>query len=148
MTIDWKRLGRSLLAAAVGSWLGSALFIAISDLIGGGQFGGPQDLWRGMLSFFNLLFSPFGAFAFIPMVVIGLPVQALLQHVGKAGYLWNVIPAVIAGAIFFPLLLIGFGAMGRGGFTLENMSMGALAAFLVGSIAWLVRRPDKDAQAV
>ncbi|HVZ29510.1 MAG TPA: hypothetical protein VG839_03895 [Asticcacaulis sp.] len=145
MTIDWKRLGKSLLAAFIGSWLGCALFLALSDLFGGGPGLGFGDILPGLASFFRLLFSPFGLFAFLPMLVVGLPVQALLQRAGKTAYLWNIIPAVIAGAITFPLILISFGATAGGDFTGENMGMGALAAFLVGSIAWLIRRPDKDA---
>ncbi len=145
MTVNWKRLGKSLFSAFIASWLGSAVFIALSDLFNGNPGVTFADIVPGITSFFRLLFSPFGAFAFIPMVAFGLPVQALLQRAGKTSYLWNIAPAVIAGATIFPLMLLGFGAMASGGFTLENMGMGAGAAFIVGSIAWLIRRPDKDA---
>jgi hypothetical protein len=144
MTIDWKRLGKSLLAAFIGSWLGCALFIAVSDLLDGSSGLKPGDILPGLANLFRLLFSPFGLFAFLPMLVIGLPAQALLQRAGKTSYLWNVVPAVVAGAITFPLILLSFGTAGDD-FTAENMGMGALAAFLVGSITWLIRRPDKDA---
>ncbi len=144
-SIDWQRLGKSLFAAFVGSWLGCALFVTVSAFIGDVHISSLQDLWHGVLSFFRLLFSPIGLLAFLPMVVIGLPVQAVLQRAGKTGYVWNVVPAVIAGAILLPLILVGIGALSESSFTLETFGMGALAAFFVGSIAWLIRRPDKDA---
>jgi hypothetical protein len=147
MIINWKRLGKSLLAAFIGSWLGSSVFFVVSSFVGGGmRISNFSDLAAGFGNLLLALISPYGLIAFVPMLVIGLPVQALLQRAGKTSYVSNTLLATVAGAVVLPAIFMAISLPGNNAFTSENMSMGALVAFLIGSIAWLIRRPDKDAK--
>ena len=73
------------------------------------------------------------------MLIVGLPIQALLQRLGRNGYLPNVGLCVLLGGLAFLLFVQVLE------FTLaEGMVFGIGISWTVGSIAWLIRRPDQD----
>ncbi len=86
----------------------------------------PMDLFLGLV------------LAGVPMVVVGIPVQAILQHFKLTDYFSNVGLATVCGA-----LLAWYFATSLDDVLLFTL-LGTWVAFLTGSIAWLIRRPDKD----
>jgi hypothetical protein len=84
-----------------------------------------------------------GTGTFAALVLIGLPVQYFLQRTGKVGILWHVVPATLAGVVFS--LLLVFMDRADGGASLWVVGTGSLMGLASGTVAWLVRRPDKDA---
>ncbi len=77
--------------------------------------------------------------AMLFMLFAGLPTQAVLQKLRGNSYIVNVGLCTILGAL--PLwaiqTLIPFTS-------LEALGFGAGLAFCIASIAWFIRRPDKD----
>lgn len=72
--------------------------------------------------------------AVTPLIVIGLPVQALLQRHRQTGYGIHAVFSVVCGALASLLLF-------------PSVPLAALCAgigFMAGSVAWFIRRPDKD----
>jgi hypothetical protein len=76
-------------------------------------------------------------FGTVPMLLIGLPIQAWMQRRGVTGLLWHVAPAALAGGLMFLTILVAAGAFG--------FAYGALYGGLAGAFAWAIRRPDRDA---
>jgi hypothetical protein len=119
-----------VIAAAVGGQLGPMTI---------GLF---YTLQRSTYPHFRL--DPMGAmlglvFAGVPMLVIGIPAQAVLQKFRLTDYFSNTGLATICGAPLAYYLALSTDSL------TAFMLVGTWTAFLVGSIAWLIRRPDKDA---
>jgi len=68
------------------------------------------------------------------MLVVGLPVQAVLQKYGQTNYAIHALCSILGGALASLLL---FPSLPLAGFC-------AGIGFVAGSVAWLIRRPDKD----
>ena len=83
-------------------------------------------------------------FVFVCMVMLALPAQVLLQYFKCTSYLSNIALAALGGAIVEGIIAY---AMGHFFTALSDPIIafsGAWAAVCIGSIAWLIRRPDKD----
>ncbi|ESQ80834.1 hypothetical protein [Asticcacaulis sp. YBE204] len=110
-------------------------FVAIRNHILYGTLDNPNDdeiwifvLFGSVLYFAIILFS---------LLVIGLPVQAVMQSQGLNRY-WH---------FALPSTLLGFavGSVTAIGDLLSTSLLDAVLGFCIGSVFWLVRRPDKDA---
>lgn len=146
------KLAKSLLACIVGSWLGLAPVVIFEEMRGQTYLlTTPQDYGRwlidGVLTGAHILLSFFPLFVLIPMVVVGLPLQALLQRFGKVSYLWTVTPAIPCGPLVLFSLFVIYRDVLRGSLDPYALVLTAIGAFLTTSIFWLVRRPDRDGQA-
>jgi len=75
-------------------------------------------------------------FGTLPMLAIGLPVQAIMAMRGATAWFWYAPTAAIAGAS------VAIAILPMGGFYI--MGLGALYGGLAGFFAWAIRRPDKD----
>ena len=136
------RLARTIFACLAGAGGGGLAFTAAFALgLATGYLTQPAGLsgqWRGLL----IIFFPSTLATLLPALVIGFPLELLLQKLRITGYLPTVAIFAICGvpilsAIFAPLAhniadMIFLGATG------------AFMGFLASSLAWLVRRPDKD----
>jgi hypothetical protein len=94
------------------------------------------------------LFILFCAAFYVLQILIGIPAHLLLRRRGRQN-IW--IYAVLgAGASALPLLLFGLLHRGQGGMALgQTLHVTALFAVLgaaVGSVFWVVARPDKVAR--
>lgn len=146
----WQYLGKSVLACFVGAWLGVALLIIEEEMRGSAyMIERHVDILHWLLGGLSVglrvLLSPMPLLAFVPMLVIGLPLQAALQHFGKVGYLWTVLPAIPFGPLVLKLLFVIYADVLRGTLNPFALVLTAVGGFLCTSIFWLVRRPDKDA---
>lgn len=127
---------KSVVACVIASALGGQLGYMTIGLI--------QAIRQSPPPYFHL--DPWGIFiglvlAGVPMVVVGIPVQAILQHFKLTDYYSNVGLSTVCGA-----LLAWYFATSLDDILLFTL-LGTWVAFLTGSIAWLIRRPDKDPNA-
>lgn len=146
-----KALYGCLAAAAVGTVLWQQLefvLIAVSlpHTTVAELWGGWVETMANLSAHLNLFFV-FG----VVMVAIAMPLQALLQVFGRSEYLVTLGLGVVIGAVLTPLML-GFGA----GFDAEPelgplwrirpwwSAVGAGMGLVMGTVAWLIRRPDRD----
>lgn len=97
-----------------------------------------------------------GGVVFLIMVFLGMPLRAALQALRQTSFLPNAVLAALMGSALFLLAsetLRPFeGYNGAWNRPLEvrwnELGIGAVLGFYFGSIAWLVRRPDRDAARV
>jgi hypothetical protein len=75
-------------------------------------------------------------FGTIPMLLIGLPIQAWMTRRGLTQVYWYVPTAALAGA------LIALAVLATGGPFV--MAISAAYGGFAGLFAWLIRRPDRD----
>lgn len=73
--------------------------------------------------------------------LLAIPAQALLQRLRLNGYLPNVGFFILAGLVGGYLMAGSFNVT-----ILQSFLFFEPIAFFSGSIAWLIRRPDKDAK--
>ncbi|MCA1936594.1 MAG: hypothetical protein LDL37_14180 [Asticcacaulis sp.] len=83
--------------------------------------------------FIGLFAIVFGAIL-VPFVALGLPVQAILQRYHQTGYSLHVVFSAAAGGIMSLFIV----------YNLELQLVCAAAGFVAGSVAWFIRRPDRD----
>ncbi|MFT3997995.1 MAG: hypothetical protein QM667_11370 [Asticcacaulis sp.] len=135
-------LTKSICACIIGAGTVAFGCILAMTLAGAADsIGDPEQ----MLSALVFLVSPSALIPFlfifvctvVPMLIIGLPAQYMLQKEGYTGYLYHALPAAAAGALSSLLLFNQWASA---------MTAGLCAAigFMAGSVAWLIRRPDKD----
>ena len=146
------KLAKSLFACIVGAWLGLAPIVIFTEMRTHAYLlDTPRDYGHwvidGLLTGGHILLSLFPLFVLIPMIIIGLPLQALLQRFGKVDYLWTVIPAIPLGPLVLVSLFVIYRDVLRGSLDPFALVLTAVGAFLTTSIFWLVRRPDRDGQA-
>lgn len=130
---------KSLCACIIGAGTPAFFLLLISILsvlIDG--IGKPEKL-GSILTIFSsrsdfFAFTYFFVCTLLPMIFIGLPVQALLQKCRQTGYWVHAICSVVGGALASLFL---FPSLPLAGFC-------AAIGFTAGSVAWLIRRPDKD----
>lgn len=91
------------------------------------------------------------AVIFIVSIAVAMPLQALLQKMRRTGYVATVLLAAVLGAVSFPTLL-GFFMQFDAEPELDPQYgirgwwpvVGAGIGLVMGSIAWMIRRPDQD----
>lgn len=148
-----KSLGACLAAAASATVLWG-LFTLVMALLGwpdGTTMGLRFGYWvQGQWPLVAFLFI---AIMFV-MVVFAMPVQAVLQMFGQAGYIATVMVAVVLGAGFYHWIFDTVEHLAHdpeiappSKLHPEWLAYGAAMGFYLGSVAWLIRRPDKDWQA-
>lgn len=137
MDIRIQRLLKSvwacLLAASVVVIVVPA-FVAIKNLTLYGTINNPEDgeYWIIVVFlaalYFGLILSS--------LLAIGLPIQAVMQSQGLNQY-WH---------FAMPSTLLGFaiGSLIASGDLLSATTLGVALGLCIGSIFWLIRRPDKD----
>lgn len=121
------KVAKSVLACALGAAL-PLLFLFFRDDLYVSDLGINA---KQMIFASNLFFA--GA-VFVALCLIGLPVQYVMQQCRITHILWHVLPAAVAGGVLVAWLVNPHAF-------LSGSVYGAVSA----TIAWLVRRPDKDA---
>ncbi|MFN3805917.1 hypothetical protein [Asticcacaulis sp.] len=84
----------------------------------------------GIIGLFAIVFGAI----LVPIVALGLPVQVILQRYHQTGYALHVMFSAAAGGIISLFII----------YNLELQLACAAAGFVAGSVAWFIRRPDKD----
>ncbi len=132
------RLVRSMLACLLGPALAGIVVGFSMNAYGVATgtsdvaFDGPLEvLWAAGLH--AVLPVVFGT---LPMLLIGLPLQAWMTHRGLTQVYWYVPTAYLAGG------LIAFAILPMGGPII--FAIGAAYGGFAGLFAWLIRRPDLD----
>lgn len=130
---------KSVCACIIGagvSAIGLILAVAVAGV--SDDIGDPQQIPKILAFIFSMsAFIPIAlvfACTALPMLIIGLPVQALLQKYHQTGYWVHAICSVVGGALASLFL---FPSLPLAGFC-------AAIGFTAGSVAWLIRRPDRD----
>jgi hypothetical protein len=129
-------LFKSLYASVAGAAAGAGaflLFLNLQYLSVSASFSEESVEWIINPGFMGLFAIVFGAIL-VPFVVLGLPVQAILQKHHQTGYFLHVAFSATAGGIMSLLVI----------YSLEAQLVSAGAGFVAGSVAWIIRRPDKD----
>jgi hypothetical protein len=140
------RLLKSLFAAFAGVIGGSHIFLFLAKLAW-------HPAWQKFYAFNSELNDEHGEdgmmtsiftcifMAMLFMLFVGLPTQAVLQKLRRTRYIVNVGLCTILGAlaVWAMQTLIPFTS-------LEALGFGAGLAFCIASIAWFIRRPDKDSK--
>lgn len=132
--VNWRLLGKSVWACAVGAITGTAIAIypfSVTMQMGASSF--KERLILALHSAMQLM-PWLSLITFALMVVLGLPIQKLIQDVGETRWWPHAISAMAAGLIIPACTGIG----------ILYSPFGGLAGFLAGSIFWLIRRPNKD----
>jgi hypothetical protein len=134
ISINWKRLGISILACIVGVATGTAAttypFTYFMQMGYGNLCEHLVFAWHSALSIGPWFFS----ITLFFMIAVGLPVQNYMQRKGIVKWLNHAMSATIAGFIL-PCMT------GAGIF---YAPFGLVSGFVAGSVFWLIRRPDKD----
>ena len=132
------RLVRSILACFLGPALGGlalSVIMTAYDAASGAdyvRFGSAQDILFGIGSAAALPV----VFGTLPMLLIGLPLQAWMSRRGLTQVYWYAPTAYLAGG------LIAFAILPLGGPLI--IAIGAAYGGFAGLFAWLIRRPDLD----
>ncbi|WP_298329220.1 hypothetical protein [Asticcacaulis sp.] len=131
---------KSVCACIIGAGVAAFGFILSVAIAGvGDDIGDPQQIPKILAFVFSMsALIPFAlvfACTALPMLIIGLPVQALLQKYHQTSYWVHAIFSVVGGSLASLFL---FPSLPLAGFC-------AAIGFAAGSVAWLIRRPDKDA---
>lgn len=132
--VNWRLLGKSVWACAVGAFTGTAVAVypfSVTVQMGASNF--QERLIFAMRSALQLM-PWLSLITFVMMVVLGLPIQKLIQDVSETRWWPHAISAMAAGLIIPACTGIG----------ILYSPFGGLAGFLAGSMFWLIRRPDKD----
>jgi hypothetical protein len=128
----------AVVAPIVATLIAAALYVPADALIRGeAPMGGWESVgrWIWIVWLYSLLFAvPVSLFA-------GLPMHTFLMHFGHAGLL-AYLGAGTAAGVFTGLVIF---AIGIGSNWIGLMALGALCGFFTSLIAWLMRRPDRDA---
>ncbi|MBW8880000.1 MAG: hypothetical protein JF615_00865 [Asticcacaulis sp.] len=137
------RFAKSLMAVVVGVIVGCSLFYLLVRLLW-------PTVWLKLMQFQDLYRDNEESAAGHPILaciivalplflVVGLPVQAMLQRFGLNGYSANVGVCIALGAVAFaglsPQLRLS---------QMESTVFILGLTLTVGSLTWLIRRPDKD----
>ncbi len=148
-------LAKSVFAIVAASWLGTLLFLlSWGALISLGialtethpVFFIKQSFNFGIMTFVSRMAS----MPFIPLgclLVAGLPLQALMQKHGLTSYRSNVLAAMACAAAVAFVACIGYGAsmVGLSTGTITTVLVMSLGlSFWVATLAWAIRRPDRD----
>ena len=128
-----NKLLKSIVACVIGAALGGhlgqltiGLVLALRQSPGLHSYIHPMGLFLGLI------------LAGLPMLFVGIPAQAILQRFKLTDYFSNVGLATVCG----DLLAWYFAASLND--ILDLTLLGTWVAFLTSSIAWLIRRPDRD----
>lgn len=143
---------KTLLACVFAAVLGTYLAFPILSHIVWGQT--PKMSWHGVLDALTWPATSFGgtiyvilvAISFMALIVVGAPVQFILQKLGVTKLWPTLLVATSLGALTFPVM--AYLAIPAVSFidllTLRNLLSGTIIAPIYALIAWLIRRPDKD----
>ena len=147
-------LAKSVFAAVMASWFGTLVFL----LLRGGVISavlalGHHHPFKYILESFSFGIVPFlQHLAFMPFIplacllLIGLPVQYLMQRRGVTRFVPSVGAAMIGAGLVMIVASI-FGNLNPRTLV-ELILMAFCLAFCVASLAWFIRRPDKDVAAM
>lgn len=124
-----KSVVACVIAAALGGQLGQLTIVLVLVLQ---QSPGPHFYIHPMGVFLGLVLAG------VPMLIVGIPAQAMLQQFKLTDYFSNAGLATVCGA----LLAYYFAASLND--ILDLTLLGTWSAFLTSSVAWLIRRPDRD----
>jgi hypothetical protein len=141
MKVNWLLLGKSVLACAIGAYIGNLpLWLGpyIADIFAGPHQPKGYDVYTIQLGFiFYLLIA---SATFMGSCLIGLPIQYLLiKH--KLTDLWLFV-GLYVGASMLILFILSLPASGF--VNLNTLLYPAMSSFLSVVIFWLIRRPDRD----
>ncbi|MEM9966239.1 MAG: hypothetical protein AAGC58_12935 [Asticcacaulis sp.] len=125
------KLAKSIVACLVGAIVATA-FLFLYDLVTNYVRQPSLQIYRstwGMTLWWGI-FAGIGFF--LALCLIGLPIQWQMQKRGITALIWHSLPACIMGGLL--------GALTGGPILLQ-----AVCGLIAGTVAWLIRRPDKDA---
>ena len=129
--LNWQRFGISVLACAMGAWIGGTVTFWLQGILFGplradGAVLSDVSFWRYLLA------SPWIALlAFIPTAILGLPGQYILQRFGITGFIPIVALAAFLGALAFPIVSVTLDTMSDG----QSIILGGFAGLFIASIA-------------
>ena len=128
-----NKLLKSIVACVIGAALGGhlgqltiGLVLALRQSPGLHSYIHPMGLFLGLI------------LAGLPMLFVGIPAQAILQRFKLTDYFSNVGLATVCGALLAWYFAASLNDI------LDLTLLGTWVAFLTSSIAWLIRRPDRD----
>lgn len=140
-----NKLLKSIVACVIGAALGGhlgqltiGLVLALRQSPGLHSYIHPMGVFQGLVHI-----HPMGLFlglilAGLPMLFVGIPAQAILQRFKLTDYFSNVGLATVCGALLAWYFAASLNDI------LDLTLLGTWVAFLTSSIAWLIRRPDRD----
>jgi hypothetical protein len=135
-------LTKSIVACSIGTVIATGTMFAsvyLRKSYMAGLFIAPEPFIASSLSFAIAI----ALAVLLSLLLIGLPVQSVMQAERITGYAWHVLPALVFGAALYSGLMSALNPI-KPAIEINDIVRGGGLGFIAASIAWLIRRPDLD----